>query len=169
MATSITGSTVEAEGAPLVAPPWIVPGELWELIERLLPRCGRRLPAGPQAHVGPPGAVHHPPRATQRHRLAAPADRAGLRLGHHLLPRLGEWRRASVRPARSASRVLLLMQATCWPSSDEKILGTIHVSAGDTWLLGGVNESSLRWDLLVLRSMVTVGGGALPTDGRPAL
>src|SRR5665648_415423 len=108
----------------MATPPWIVPDELWELIEPLLPKHERRLrypgrkrlpdrlalcgilfvlhtgiacrtawrcaassscctPASP---AGPPGAVRHPLRAAHRHRLAAPAARAGLRLGHQLLP-----------------------------------------------------------------------------------
>jgi leucyl aminopeptidase (aminopeptidase T) len=45
---------------------------------------------------------------------------------------------------------------------DEKILGTIHIAVGDNRMLGGVNESSLHWDLLVLQPTVTV-------DGRPLL
>jgi aminopeptidase len=50
--------------------------------------------------------------------------------------------------------------------TDEKILGTIHIAVGDNGMLGGVNDSSLHWDLLVLRPTVTVDGRPLMTDGR---
>jgi transposase len=43
MVASITESTVEAGGTPMATPPWIVPDELWELIEPLLPKHERRL------------------------------------------------------------------------------------------------------------------------------
>jgi aminopeptidase len=48
---------------------------------------------------------------------------------------------------------------------DEKIPGTIHIAVGDNRMLGGVNESSLHWDLLVMNPTVTVDGAALPTGG----
>lgn len=46
--------------------------------------------------------------------------------------------------------------------TDEKILGTIHIALGDNRMLGGVNESSLHWDLLVMNA-------TLEADGRPIL
>jgi aminopeptidase len=48
---------------------------------------------------------------------------------------------------------------------DEKILGTIHIAVGDNRVLGGVNESSLHWDLLVMKPTVTVDGKPLLTGG----
>lgn len=48
---------------------------------------------------------------------------------------------------------------------DEKILGTIHIAVGDNTTLGGVNDSSLHWDLLVMSPSVTVDGVALLRDG----
>jgi len=48
---------------------------------------------------------------------------------------------------------------------DEKILGTIHIAVGDNRMLGGVNESSLHWDLLVMRPTVTIDGKTLLVDG----
>lgn len=45
---------------------------------------------------------------------------------------------------------------------DEKIIGTIHLAVGDNRSLGGANESSLHWDLLVMEPTVTI-------DGRPML
>jgi aminopeptidase len=52
---------------------------------------------------------------------------------------------------------------------DEKILGTIHIAVGDNRMLGGVNESSLHWDLLVMGPTVTVDGRTLLADGRLAV
>ena len=48
---------------------------------------------------------------------------------------------------------------------DEKILGTIHIAVGDNRMLGGVNESSLHWDLLVMHPTVTVDGATLLAEG----
>lgn len=48
---------------------------------------------------------------------------------------------------------------------DEKILGTIHIAVGDNLMLGGLNESSLHWDLLVMKPTVTVDGVPLLVDG----
>ena len=49
---------------------------------------------------------------------------------------------------------------------DEKILGTIHIAVGDNTMLGGVNDSSLHWDLLVMEPTVTVDGAPLLSSGR---
>jgi aminopeptidase len=49
---------------------------------------------------------------------------------------------------------------------DEKILGTIHIAVGENRMLGGVNDSSLHWDLLVMKPTVTVDGRPLLRDGR---
>ena len=48
---------------------------------------------------------------------------------------------------------------------DEKILGTIHIAVGDNTMLGGVNDSSLHWDLLVMNPTVTVDGRTLLAGG----
>jgi len=48
---------------------------------------------------------------------------------------------------------------------DEKMLGTIHLAVGENRMMGGVNESSLHWDLLVVRPTVTVDGVTLLADG----
>jgi len=48
---------------------------------------------------------------------------------------------------------------------DEKILGTIHIAVGDNTMLGGVNDSSLHWDLLVMDPTVTVDGRTLLAGG----
>jgi leucyl aminopeptidase (aminopeptidase T) len=50
--------------------------------------------------------------------------------------------------------------------TDEKILGTIHIAVGENRLLGGVNESSLHWDLLVMRASLEADGVAILDDGR---
>ncbi len=48
---------------------------------------------------------------------------------------------------------------------DEKMLGTIHIAVGDNLMLGGVNDSSLHWDLLVMEPTVTVDGAPLLSGG----
>jgi aminopeptidase len=48
---------------------------------------------------------------------------------------------------------------------DEKILGTIHLAVGENRMMGGANESSLHWDLLVVGPTVTVDGVTLLADG----
>ncbi len=53
--------------------------------------------------------------------------------------------------------------------TDEKILGTVHIAVGDNAMLGGVNDSSLHWDLLVMRPTVTVDERPLMVDGRLAV
>ncbi len=52
---------------------------------------------------------------------------------------------------------------------DEKIQGTIHIAVGDNRLLGGTNESSLHWDLLVEAPTVTVDGKPLLVAGELAV
>lgn len=49
--------------------------------------------------------------------------------------------------------------------TDEKILGTIHIAVGDNVMLGGTNDSSLHWDLLVMSPTVEVDGRPLMRDG----
>jgi len=49
--------------------------------------------------------------------------------------------------------------------TDEKILGTIHIAVGESLFLGGVNDSSLHWDLLVMEPTVTVDGVVLLDRG----
>lgn len=50
--------------------------------------------------------------------------------------------------------------------TDEKILGTIHIAVGDNQMLGGTNDSSLHWDLLVMEPTVEVDGRPLMLGGR---
>jgi leucyl aminopeptidase (aminopeptidase T) len=52
---------------------------------------------------------------------------------------------------------------------DEKILGTIHIAVGENVSLGGVNDSSLHWDLLVMNPTVTVDGRTLLAGGELAV
>jgi aminopeptidase len=49
--------------------------------------------------------------------------------------------------------------------TDEKILGTVHLALGDNRMLGGVNDSSLHWDMMILRPTVAVDGRPLLDDG----
>src|SRR5665647_2887843 len=69
---------------------------------------------GPQASARSPGALRHPLHPAHRHRLAASAAAAGLRLGHHLLAaprrvaagrRLGEAARPAARPPARRPRL----------------------------------------------------------------
>jgi len=48
---------------------------------------------------------------------------------------------------------------------DENILGSIHIAVGDNRSMGGLNESSLHWDLLVMAPTVTVDGEPLLQEG----
>jgi aminopeptidase len=57
-------------------------------------------------------------------------------------------------------------EATGYMLTDEKILGTIHIAVGENRMLGGVNESSLHWDLLVMRASLEADGVAILDDGR---
>lgn len=50
--------------------------------------------------------------------------------------------------------------------TDEKILGTVHIAVGDNGMLGGTNDSSLHWDLLVMEPTVEVDGRPLMIAGR---
>jgi len=50
--------------------------------------------------------------------------------------------------------------------TDEKILGTVHIAVGDNRMLGGVNDSSLHWDLLITEPTVEVDGRSLMVAGR---
>jgi leucyl aminopeptidase (aminopeptidase T) len=52
---------------------------------------------------------------------------------------------------------------------DEKILGTIHIAVGENTMLGGANDSSLHWDLLVMNPTVTVDGRTLLAGGELAV
>jgi aminopeptidase len=49
--------------------------------------------------------------------------------------------------------------------TDEKILGTVHLALGDNRMLGGVNDSTLHWDMMILRPTVEVDGRPLLDDG----
>jgi len=49
--------------------------------------------------------------------------------------------------------------------TDEKILGTVHIAVGDNRMLGGVNDSSLHWDMMILAPSVEVDGTPLLEQG----
>ena len=49
--------------------------------------------------------------------------------------------------------------------TDEKILGTVHLALGENTMLGGVNDSTLHWDMMILRPTVEVDGRPLLVDG----
>jgi len=49
--------------------------------------------------------------------------------------------------------------------TDEKILGTVHLALGDNRMLGGVNDSVLHWDMMIMRPTVEVDGRPLLDDG----
>jgi aminopeptidase len=49
--------------------------------------------------------------------------------------------------------------------TDEKILGTVHLALGDNGMLGGVNDSTLHWDMMILRPTVEVDGRPLLIEG----
>ncbi len=40
--------------------------------------------------------------------------------------------------------------------TDEKIMGTVHIAIGENRMLGGVNDSDLHWDLLIMEPRVEV-------------
>ena len=85
--------------------------------------------AGAAAPCAPPAGSRY---FTGTLASASGARRRDRRAGHRPQPR----GRASV---------------TGYMLTDEKILGTIHIAVGENRMLGGVNESSLHWDLLVMR------------------
>jgi aminopeptidase len=49
--------------------------------------------------------------------------------------------------------------------TDEKILGTVHLALGENRMLGGVNDSTLHWDMMILRPTVDVDGRRLLDHG----
>ncbi|HJW75210.1 MAG TPA: aminopeptidase, partial [Thermoleophilia bacterium] len=57
-------------------------------------------------------------------------------------------------------------EATGFMLTDEKILGTVHIAVGENRILGGVNESSLHWDLLVMQASLEADGVPILQDGR---
>ncbi len=48
---------------------------------------------------------------------------------------------------------------------DEKIFGSIHLALGENRMYGGVNDSSLHWDLVMLKSTVKVGSKTILKNG----
>ena len=56
-------------------------------------------------------------------------------------------------------------EPTGYTLTDEKILGTVHLALGENVMLGGVNESTLHWDMMILRPTVEVDGRPLLIDG----
>ena len=49
---------------------------------------------------------------------------------------------------------------------DEKIFGSIHLALGENRSYGGINSSSLHWDMIMLRPTVTIDGELLIDEGR---
>ncbi|MGP4017258.1 aminopeptidase [Saccharopolyspora sp. 5N708] len=53
---------------------------------------------------------------------------------------------------------------------DEKILGTVHIALGRAYPeCGGVNKSSLHWDIVKDLRHTAAGGGTLAIDGTPII
>ena len=48
---------------------------------------------------------------------------------------------------------------------DEKVRGTIHLALGENRMMGGENESSLHWDLIMERPTLEADGRALIREG----
>ncbi|MGB5932451.1 MAG: aminopeptidase [Anaerolineae bacterium] len=49
--------------------------------------------------------------------------------------------------------------------TDEKIMGTVHIAIGENRMLGGVNDSDLHWDLLVMEPRVEVDSQLIMDGG----
>lgn len=49
--------------------------------------------------------------------------------------------------------------------TDEKIMGTVHIAIGENRMMGGVNDSDLHWDLLVMEPRVEVDGRLIMEGG----
>ncbi|GFP25916.1 hypothetical protein HKBW3S25_01400, partial [Candidatus Hakubella thermalkaliphila] len=52
---------------------------------------------------------------------------------------------------------------------DEKIIGTIHLAIGENRNEGGINNSTLHWDLLVEKATVEVDGRVIMREGKFSL
>ena len=48
---------------------------------------------------------------------------------------------------------------------DEKIFGSVHLALGENRMYGGVNASSLHWDLVMLKPTLTIGDECIITNG----
>lgn len=49
---------------------------------------------------------------------------------------------------------------------DEKIFGSVHLALGENRMYGGVNESSMHWDLVMLAPTLAIGGAPVIAGGR---
>lgn len=49
---------------------------------------------------------------------------------------------------------------------DEKIHGSVHLALGENRMYGGLNESSLHWDLVMLSPTLAIDGDIAIADGR---
>lgn len=49
--------------------------------------------------------------------------------------------------------------------TDEKIIGTVHIAIGENRTMGGVNDSDLHWDLLILQPRLVVDDTLLMEGG----
>lgn len=50
--------------------------------------------------------------------------------------------------------------------TDEKVIGSIHIALGENREFGGKNESSLHWDLVMMRPTVEVNGTVIMEEGK---
>jgi len=62
-----------------------------------------------------------------------------------------------------------IQQPTGFLLCDEKIGGSVHLAIGENRFLGGVNNSDLHWDLLILRPTLTIDGTTVIDEGRIVL
>lgn len=56
-------------------------------------------------------------------------------------------------------------RATGFVLVDEKFAGTVHLALGANDFLGGLNQTPLHWDILVLKPTVAVGSRVIIRDG----
>jgi transposase len=69
----------------MAAAPWIVSDDLWELVQPLLPKKERRFRYPGRRRLPERETARDPVRAAHRDLVDAPASRAGLWFGNHLL------------------------------------------------------------------------------------
>ncbi|BBM82677.1 aminopeptidase [Candidatus Uabimicrobium amorphum] len=49
---------------------------------------------------------------------------------------------------------------------DEKVVGSIHIAIGKNTMYGGINKSSLHWDLVAMHPTVTADGRTIMQNGK---
>jgi aminopeptidase len=50
--------------------------------------------------------------------------------------------------------------------TDEKIIGTIHIAVGENRMFGGKNESTLHWDMVMMKPDIEVDGKKIMSNGK---